>query len=932
MEEKKLFLIDAMALIYRAYFAFIQRPLINSKGMNTSAIRGFVSTLHDILENEKPTHIAVAFDTHAPTEREAAFADYKANREETPEDIIESVPYIKEITRAFNIPVLEKDGYEADDIIGTIARKAEKDGFTVYMVTPDKDFGQLVTENIFIYKPLIRNGGYETMGIPEVLARWDIKDVSQVIDILGLMGDKVDNIPGVPGVGEKTAVKLMKEFGSLENLLENTDKLKGKLKERIEEHREQAILSKQLATIITDVPVDYNVKALRVSEPDREKLAELFSELEFRTLGRRILGEDFKIELGRPAGSQMTLFGAEDAGLSARSTVRESLPAGTRTLENTPHEYHLADTREARQALLRVLEQAGSFSLDTETTGLDPMRAELVGLSFCVEPGEAWYVPCPENPEATRALLQEFVPVLEDPAIGKTGQNLKYDLLVLKCHGVEIRGPMFDTLIAHFLLEPERKHNMDYLAEAYLNYRPVSIESLIGKRGVHQGSMRQVPVDVIKEYAAEDADITLQLRQKFEPLLKEHDFEKLYYEVEIPLMGVLVDMEYAGVALDAEFLNRYSAELQQEIIRLTREIHEAAGVSFNIDSPKQLSEVLFRKLEIPYEGRKTRTGQFSTNEEVLTRLASKYPIARLVLEYRELTKLKSTYVDALPGLVNPKTGRVHTHYSQTVAVTGRLSSSNPNLQNIPIRTDKGREIRKAFIPADEQHVIISADYSQIELRIIASLSGDENMIRSFRQGLDIHAATASQVFDVPLEEVTPEMRRRAKMVNFGIAYGISAYGLGQRLGIPREEAAGIIKAYFEKYPGIRQYMDRSIAQAKEKGYVTTLLGRRRYLPDINAKNATVRGFAERNAINTPIQGTAADIIKVAMIRLQEEIRKRGLRSVMTMQVHDELVFDAVKEETEELVPLIRESMEKAVELKVPLVADVGRGANWLAAH
>ena len=935
MKDKRIFLIDAMALVYRAYFAFIRNPLINSKGMNTSAISGFTSTMFDLIEKANPSHMAVVFDTHAPTFRTETFAAYKANRESTPDDIVESVPYIKQIVEAFNIPVIELDGFEADDLIGTLAKKAEKCGYQVFMVTPDKDFGQLVSENIFMYKPASRVGGYQIMGVPEILERWDIRAVSQVIDILGLMGDAVDNIPGVPGVGEKTAIKLLKEFQSIENLLEHTDQLKGALREKVEANKDKAILSKQLATIVIDAPIEFDEKALEISEPDKVKLGELFSFFEFRTLGRRILGNDFMLNLTEvPSGSQMNLFDAPRPVSGELKQAVSSIPDPFKELDITTsaHQYHLADTYEKRQDLIKRMQSERSFCFDTETTGLNPLVAELVGMSFSSKDFEAWYVPCPHNFVACKALVHEFENLFSNREIQKIGQNLKYDILVLEKYDLDVQGPFFDTLIAHFLIEPDMRHNMDLLAETYLGYRPVPIERLIGKKGSLQGNMRDVPISEIKDYAAEDADVTMRLKNHFEPLIKEKKLEKLFYEIELPVMKVLADMEKAGVALDTGFLHAYSDSLMEDMVRLKEEVFSEAGVVFNLDSPMQLADVLFNKLKIPYTGRKTKTGKYSTNEEVLSRLAFDHEIARKILDYRELTKLKSTYVDALPDLMNQRTGRLHTTYSQAIAVTGRLSSSKPNLQNIPIRTEKGRAIRKAFIPGGTDRIIVSADYSQIELRIIASLSEDESMMEAFKSGLDVHSATASKVFNIPTDQVSEEMRRQAKMVNFGIIYSISAFGRAQRLGISRTEAAGIIESYFNKYPGIKRYMNHSIEFARTNGFVTTMFGRRRNLPDIKSGNATVRGFAERNAINTPIQGSAADIIKIAMIKLHDLMKKNHFKSLMTLQVHDELVFDTYKDEIKDLIPLIKTCMENAVELNVPLVVDIGQGNNWLEAH
>ncbi len=928
--EKRLFLLDAFALIYRGYFALTANTKfnpINSKGLDTSAILGFTNTLVEVLLRQKPTHIAVVFDTAAPTSRHIEYTDYKANRDEMPDAIAVALPYIKEIIRAFRIPVLESDGYEADDVIGTLAIKAEQEGFITYMMTPDKDFGQLVSENIFIYKPGRFGNDAEVMGVKEVCEKFGIQSPRQVIDILGLMGDAVDNIPGVPGVGPKTATQLISEYGTVENMLAHTAQIKGKLREKIENNREQALLSKKLATILTDAPVEFDEEDLRLEEPNREQVLELFSELEFRTLARRVLGQE--IQSSQKSG-QIDMFGKVEE--TPQTPPAEEELHHFRTLDTVPHTYHLCDTPETRAALIQTLSSAPEFCFDTETTGLDAHNAELVGMSFAIAQGEAWYVPLPSDRERTQAILEEFRALFASTTIRKIGQNIKYDFLVLSWYNIPVAEPLFDTMLAHYLLEPDKKHGMDYLAETYLDYRPVRIETLIGKKGKDQGNMRDVPLEQIKEYAAEDADITLQLKQALEPLLKENGCESLFHEVECPLIPVLAAMEKEGINLDVPVLRDYSAMLEIELGRLETEIFAAAGTSFNIDSPKQLGQILFEVLKIDEKAKKTRTGQYATGEEVLVKLTDKHPVVSLILEYRQLRKLKSTYVDTLPEMVNPTTGRVHTSFMQAVAATGRLSSNNPNLQNIPIRTERGREIRKAFIPRDEEHTLLSADYSQIELRIIASLSGDAHMIEAFAQNLDIHAATAARVFGVAQEEVTREMRSKAKAVNFGIIYGQSAFGLSQNLGIPVKEAKEIIDNYFAQYPGIKAYMENNIVKAREKGYVETLLGRRRYLPDIHAANSTVRGFAERNAINAPIQGSAADLIKIAMIHIQREMEKQKLRSKMVLQVHDELIFDVYQPELEQLKPIIREKMEKAMTLNVPVVVEMDTGRNWLDAH
>jgi DNA polymerase I len=944
---KKLFLLDAFALIYRAYFAFSNNHRVNSKGLNTSAILGFTNTLVEVLKKEKPTHIAVVFDTPEPTVRHTEFEAYKANREEMPEDLALAIPYIIKIIEGFNIPVIGKPGYEADDVIGTLAKKAEQHGYTVYMMTPDKDYGQLVSENIFIYKPARLGNGVEIMGVPEVCKKWEIRQVSELIDILGLMGDKVDNIPGIPGVGEKTAIQLIKDFGSIENLIRNTDKLKGKLKEKVEQNVDKAIQSKWLATIICDVPLDWDEKSLEMETPDKEALRELFMELEFRRLAEQVLGETLTVsapvqekavvaKVKKTDASQMDMFGAAtEVAVEEELVPAETVaaPAVYRTIKETAHTYQVVDSREKRAMLVEMLNKQSAICFDTETTGLDANNVELVGISFAYTVSEAWYVPVPENFHEAQLIVDEFKGIFENENIIKIGQNIKYDLSVLKWYNVEIKGKLFDTMIAHFLIQPDMRHNMNVLAETYLGYSPVSIETLIGKRGKGQISMRAVPLEEIKEYAAEDADITLQLKKKFEPMLQEAHITKLFEEIEIPLIPVLASMEAEGIALDKNALKEISTALEKDIALMETEIQQLAGTPFNVSSPKQVGEVLFETLQIIEKPKKTKTGQYATGEDVLAKLTGKHAIVGKILDYRELVKLKNTYVDTLPELINPRTGRIHTTYNQVVAVTGRLSSDNPNLQNIPIRTERGREIRKAFIPRNENYTLLSADYSQIELRIIAELSGDTGMIEAFLSGQDIHAATASKVYNVPLEEVSSDMRRNAKMVNFGIIYGISAFGLSERLNIPRKEAAGIIDSYFEKYPRIKQYMDESIDNAREKGYVETIMGRRRYLRDINSSNHTVRGYAERNAINAPIQGSAADMIKIAMINIHNDFKQKNIKSKMLLQVHDELVFDVLKEETDVVKEIVAHRMKTAMtSLKVPMEIGMGTGNNWLEAH
>ncbi len=930
--EKKLFLIDAMALIYRAYFAFSKNPRITSYGLNTSAIFGFANSLYDVLKKEKPTHIAVAFDSFAPTLRHVEYGDYKAQREKMPEDIVRSLPYIRRLINGFGIPILEKEGYEADDIIGTLARKAEEKGFLTYMMTPDKDFGQLVTERTLIYKPGRPGSGVEILGPEEVCRKFEIDHPSQVIEILGLWGDASDNIPGVPGIGEVIAKKLIGQYKTIENLLEHTEELKGKVKENIEAYKEQALQSKQLATIILDSPVGFDEQEFEVSEPDLSALKKLFDEIEFRTFAQRIL-TDYSLKQVPPktepeSDMHLTdLFSALPAG-----EVFPVTATGNKTIHDVVHTYHLTGTAEERNELLRVLRSKPGFCFDTETTGLDPNDSQLVGLSFAVEPQEAWYVPVPPLWEDAFGMLQEFKPLFEDPEKEKTGQNMKFDIAMLRWYGIEVKGKMFDTMLAHYLLQPDMRHNMDLLSETYLNYTPIPIEALIGKKGKNQLSMQQVDVDAVKDYAAEDADVTLQLRQVFEPMLVQAGCRELFEQVEMPLVPVLASMEAEGVKVDIGVLKDYSRQLDLEIRELERTIHELAGTEFNIASPKQLGEILFEKLRIIDNPKLTQTKQYSTSEDVLIKLVFRHPIIQNILDYRSLTKLKSTYVDTLPGLVNPRTGRIHTSYNQAVAATGRLSSNNPNMQNIPIRTERGREIRKAFVPRNDDFILLAADYSQIELRIIAAISGDEGMLEAFRKGHDIHAATAARVYGVDLDLVSREMRRNAKTVNFGIIYGISAFGLSERLGIPRKESSEIIRQYFQQYPGIKDYMDRTIAFARERGYVETVMKRRRYLSDITSANAVVRGFAERNAINAPIQGSAADMIKIAMINIHKEFEKRGFRSRMILQVHDELVFDAARDEVDEIRPLIVDRMKHAIALPVPIEVEINPGENWLDAH
>lgn len=952
MAEKKVFLLDALALIFRAYYALIRSPRLTTKGKNTNAQFGFTNALIDLLNKQQPSHMAVCFDTHAPTERHTDFADYKANRQEAPEDILAAVPDIKKLITAFNIPCIEKDGYEADDVIGTLSKQAAKAGYEVYMVTPDKDYGQLVTEKIKIYKPGYQGGDVEIMGPDEVCAKWNIKNVSQVVDILGLMGDAVDNIPGIPGVGEKTAAKLLAEYETLENVLKNADSIKGALGEKVRNAKDIAILSKKLATIITDAPVSFHEEDFKVKEWDKEKLKAIFAELEFKTLGKRILGEDFAVTSGTgsskgvvekeiPQGVQTDLFGnvietekPQPAATSGDSESGEGLIAD-KNINNTDHTYTAITDDKAIKKLVTELKKYNEISFDTETTGIDANDTELVGLSFSITPGEGYYIPCPPDPLRTKEILSHFAPLFSDKKKTWVGQNIKYDLLVLKWYDVEIVGNIFDTMLAHYVIEPDGKRGMDLLSAKFLGYEPVHIEELIGKKGKGQGTMRDVELDKIKDYAAEDADITLQLKNVFLPMLSQKEVEKVFKEVENPLVKVLVDMEYEGIRIDKEFLEEYSKQLEKEAKKAEESVYKQAGVRFNLGSPKQLGEVLFDKLKLDPAAKKTKTGQYQTGEDVLLKLSAKgNQITDDILTYRELTKLKSTYVDSLPELINKKSGRVHTTYGQAVAVTGRLASNNPNLQNIPVRTDRGKEIRKAFIPRDNKHILLSADYSQIELRIVAAISGDKNMCEAFRNGTDIHTATAARVYNVAEKEVTKEMRYKAKSVNFGIIYGQGAFGLADNLGISRTEAKEIIDNYKKEFPGIQRYMDDTINFARENGYVQTLMGRKRWLRDINSANFTVRGFAERNAINSPIQGTAADMIKLAMQKVHAAMKKANMKSRMILQVHDELVFDALKSEVKELKPLILENMQSAMPLphKVPVIAECGEGVNWLEAH
>ena len=941
-EQKRLFLLDAYALIFRGYYAFIKNPRINSKGMDTSAIMGFMNSLLDVIRRENPDHLAVCFDKDGSAERTALYPEYKANRDETPDAIRIAVPYIQKILSAMHIPVVEVSGLEADDIIGTLSKQAEKEGYKVFMVTPDKDFGQLVSENIFMYRPSRLGNGVEIWGIPEVQERFGVEHPEQVIDYLGMMGDASDNIPGFPGVGDKTAKKFIQQFGSLEGLLENTDQLKGKIKEKVEDNAELGRLSKQLATICVTCDVKFDAEDYELNQPDIPQVETIFEELEFRRLREQFIklftqtGEDTSSENNvsqksvstASAGSgQFALF--EEGGAQS-ATVKST--SGRKTIADVPHVYQSVAPGMAMKLLVQNLLKQDSVCFDTETTSLDPLEAELVGVAFSWEAGKGFYVSCPEDRDETLTILEELRPFFESEGIEKIGQNLKYDIKVLKQYDTHVRGPLFDTMLAHYLINPDMRHNMDILAETYLNYTPISITALIGKKGKNQLSMREVPLEQQTEYAVEDADITYQLATHFRRELKEANTDELFSKIEVPLLRVLADMELEGINLDKPFLNKLSKELEGDMLDLSQKIYKQAGVEFNIASPKQLGEILFDKMKLVDKPKKTKTGQYSTAEDVLSYLAKDHQIIRDVLDYRGVTKLKSTYVDALPVQVNDQTGRVHTDYMQTVAATGRLSSNNPNLQNIPIRTERGRQVRKAFIPRDKDHILLAADYSQIELRIIAALSEETNMIDAFKRGEDIHASTASKVFNVPIQEVTREQRSNAKTVNFGIIYGVSAFGLSNQTDLSRTEAKELIELYYKTYPKLRDYIDDQIAFARENGYVQTVLGRRRYLRDINAGNAVVRGAAERNAINAPIQGSAADIIKIAMIRIHEKLEAEKLRTKMLLQVHDELVFDVLKSELDQVQKLVKSEMENAYKLKVPLVVDLGTGNNWLQAH
>lgn len=942
-DQKRLFLLDAYALIFRGYYALIKNPRINSKGMDTSAIMGFMNSLFDVIKREKPDHLAVCFDKGGSAERTEMFEAYKANRDETPDAIRLAIPYIQDILKAMHIPSVVLEGWEADDIIGTLSKQAEKEDYKVFMVTPDKDFGQLVSENIFMYRPARMGNGIEIWGIPEVQKRFGVERPEQVIDYLGMMGDASDNIPGLPGVGDKTAKKFIEEFGSMENLLANTDKLKGKMKEKIEENKELGILSKKLATICTDCDVTFNASDYELSVPDFEKVQEIFEELEFRRLKDqfiKLFSSEQEENATQVTSTQTAEKQAQDAGSGQFSLFGSNgdLPAtikdysSRQTIEDIAHAYQSVAPGMAMKLFLQNVMKQTSVCFDTETTGLDPLTAELVGIAFSWEATKGFYVPFPEDREAAQKLIEELRPFFEAEAIEKIGQNLKYDIKVLKKYQIDVKGKLFDTMLAHYLINPDMRHNMDVLAETYLNYTPVSITELIGKKGKNQLSMREVPLEKQTEYAVEDADITFQLAQHFKPELKEAKTEKLFEEIEIPLLRVLADMELEGINLDTEFLHSLSSDLNNDIASLEKKIYQEAGEEFNIGSPKQLGEILFDKLKLVEKPKKTKTGQYSTAEDVLSYLAKDHEIIQNVLDYRGLAKLKSTYVDALPEQVEPLTGRVHTDYMQTVAATGRLSSNNPNLQNIPIRTERGRQVRKAFIPRDENYTLLAADYSQIELRIIAALSEETTMIEAFKNGEDIHASTASKVFGVALEEVTREQRSNAKTVNFGIIYGVSAFGLSNQTDLSRGEAKDLIDTYYKTYPKLRNYMSELVDFARENGYVQTVLGRRRYLKDINGSNAVVRGAAERNAVNAPIQGSAADIIKIAMINIHKKLQEGNYTSKMLLQVHDELVFDVYKPELEELKALIKTEMENAYTLAVPLDVEVGVGDNWLVAH
>jgi len=924
----RLFLLDAYALIYRSYFAFINAPRVNSKGLNTSTMLGFVNTLDQLIKNEKPTHIAVAFDMHGPTFRHDMFPAYKAQREEMPEDIRKAIPYIREIIKGYKIPIIEKEGFEADDVIGTLAKTAEKEGFQVFMVTPDKDYAQLVSENIFMYKPKRMGNEMEILGVEQVCEKFEITNPLQVIDVLGLMGDTSDNIPGCPGIGPKIAMKLVGEFGGIEGVYQNIDKLKGKQKESLEKFEEQVRMSRTLATIILDVPVEFNQEELIMCDPDFAYLRNIFTELEFRALAERILPSSTKtVAPPKPAPEfeQGTLFSLPEQTQTESVSIHDDI-------RSTTHLYHLINNEEQVKDLVAKLEKQSAFCFDTETTGLDPHSDKLVGLSFCFKPGEAFYIPVPADQNKAIATVLLFKAVFANENILKIGQNMKFDILFLSGYGIEIKGNYFDTMVAHYLIQPELRHNLDYLSEIYLGYKKVATEELIGKNGKNQLNMRQVDLEQIKEYACEDADITFQLMPLLDAELEKVTVKNLFTEVEMPLLKVLVQMELAGLRIDPKVLDDYAVILRAQIVELENNIIELAGEHFNISSPKQLGYILFDKLMLDPKAKKTKTKQYSTGEEILVNLVDKHPIINMILEHRGLKKLLSTYVEALPKLINPKTGKIHSSFNQTIAATGRLSSTNPNLQNIPIRTENGREIRKAFIPSDDDHTFLSADYSQIELRIMAAVSGDEVMTEAFHNGEDIHAATASKIFGIPISEVTSDMRRKAKTANFGILYGISAFGLAQRLNIPRGEAKQLIDDYFANFSMVKDYMDSQLVLARERGYVETIMGRKRYLSDINSANASVRAFAERNAINAPIQGSAADIIKVAMININKRFDEKGFHSKMILQVHDELNFDVLKTELEAVKKVVKYEMENAIKLAVPLEVEMDAAENWLLAH
>tara|TARA_R110002126_G_scaffold99202_3_gene230313 strand:+ start:19431 stop:22280 length:2850 start_codon:yes stop_codon:yes gene_type:complete len=947
-DQKRLFLVDAYALIFRGYYAFIKNPRINSKGLDTSAIMGFMNSLLDVIKRERPDHLAVCFDKGGSADRVEMFEAYKANRDETPEAIRLAVPYIYEILKAMHIPIMVKEGFEADDVIGTLSKQAEKEGYKTYMVTPDKDFAQLVSENIFMYKPRF-GGGYDIWGVPEVQEKFGVTDPLQVIDFLGMMGDSADNIPGLPGVGEKTAKKFLAAYGSMENLLENTHELKGKMKEKVEAAKELGLLSKKLATIMLDVPVTFDADDFTLDQPDKEKVTELFNELEFRNLltnflrtfgasstgekkeGTNVISSEAEKSKSKKAtpniAGQFDLFAAPGTG----SVTEETIASGFKTIENTNHFYQHIDSPLSRKLLLQKLMQQTSVCFDTETTGLKALEVELIGIAFSFEVGKGYYVSFPEDQEETKTILEEFRLFFESE-IEKIGHNLKYDIKVLSNYKMPVNGKLFDTMIAHYLINPDMRHNMDVLAETYLNYQPVSITELIGKKGKNQLSMRVVPIADQTEYAVEDADITLQLKEHFTKELEAGNVTKLFNDVELPLVSVLTAMEIEGININTEFLQELSVALTDDINRLEKSIYEQAGEEFNIASPKQLGIVLFENMKLVDKPKKTKTGQYKTGEDILSFLAKDHEIIRNIQEYRQYKKLQSTYVDALPNEINPKTGRIHTQYMQAVAATGRLSSNNPNLQNIPIRTERGREVRKSFIPKSQEYVLLAADYSQIELRIIAALSEEENMINAFKNGEDIHASTAAKVFNVPLDEVTREQRSNAKTVNFGIVYGVSAFGLSNQTDLSRSEAKELIDTYYETYPKLKAYMSAQVDFAREHGYVETVLNRRRYLKDINSRNAMVRSGAERNAVNAPIQGSAADIIKLAMINIHNRFEKENFKSKMLLQVHDELVFDAHKDELETIKPIIKHEMENAFKMSVPLDVEMGVGYNWLEAH